>query len=642
MSRSSGPGAHPAGHPQQPQQRPQAAAPSWPQPQQQQDPQAWPPQQAANGWPAPQGHYTQQGYQQPAHQPQPYQPQGQAAADPLSRGGEYHYPQAQPLPQAAPAADPYAQQRAAVAQQPRTAPPAAQPQYAPQFDAYVPTTRPTAPPAPQPVYQQAPAAQQAYAPAAAPVSQPQMRQAHPLQQALQAGTAAGQLRGSTQEHWPTTAAPQPQAYQPPPAPAYQPAPTEQHGYDLGHYSPAGHHQPQQAPEPTLTRAYAHQGPQQDWSQRADAGHNQAGYGHETNGHGYAQPEAAQPSLDPSGYHNDQQGGYETGQELSAGQDYDQDEEYEEEEPKRRSKGLIIVAALVGAIGLGGGLAYAYKTLLAPSGDKGKVPVVKNDKAPNKVAPVTPGGKQFANSDAKVLNGDAGNKLPGRVGEGGGPAASGSTDPDGVKRVSTVTVGRDGTMSPPVQPAPPPPAPVASPLPGMILSDGGLGPRPLPPPQAQPQQPPQQVAAAPQQPKIIVATPSPPPAPAVTRVPAPPAQAVVSAQQAAAAQSVSAPKKQAVPATKVGATSPGVGTGHVAVLSLLRSEADAGKVFAGLRQKYPDILQARQAGVQEATHPEKGVIHRLLAAPAGAKEEADALCMQLKASGHTGCWVTLVK
>ena len=34
---------------------------------------------------------------------------------------------------------------------------------------------------------------------------------------------------------------------------------------------------------------------------------------------------------------------------------------DEEEPRRGRRGLMIVAALVGAIGLGGGMAYAYKT-----------------------------------------------------------------------------------------------------------------------------------------------------------------------------------------------------------------------------------------------------------------------------------------
>ena len=47
--------------------------------------------------------------------------------------------------------------------------------------------------------------------------------------------------------------------------------------------------------------------------------------------------------------------------------------------------MMIAAALVGAIGLGGAMAYTYKTLVAPGG--GRAPVVKAaDFGPNKVKP----------------------------------------------------------------------------------------------------------------------------------------------------------------------------------------------------------------------------------------------------------------
>ena len=45
-------------------------------------------------------------------------------------------------------------------------------------------------------------------------------------------------------------------------------------------------------------------------------------------------------------------------------DFDEIMAEDEEEPRRGRRGLMIVAALVGAIGLGGGMAYTYKTFFA--------------------------------------------------------------------------------------------------------------------------------------------------------------------------------------------------------------------------------------------------------------------------------------
>jgi len=618
-----GPGAHQAGPPQQ--RQPVGAAPQpagWPQAPQ--DP-AW--QQPPNGWPA-QGHYAQAAPQ--PYQPQPAMPQAQPAPQPaydqLARNAEYHYPHTAPP-----------QQRAA-----QPAPPQpAQPQYAPQFDAYVPPSRPTAPPvqpAPHQTYQpQQPAPQ--YAPPPAAPRAPQ--QPHPLQQALQASAQAAprpELRGSTHDHWPTAAAqPQAQSYQPQPQ-AYQQQPQpDPRGYDLGHYAPTTAPAPEY--EPSL-QARTYTQPQGDWAQHGDPrAHVDPTFGGEPQVPTYAQQDGQQPSLEPAGYHNEH-AGYETGQELTAEQDYGHEEvEYEEEAP-RRSKLLIIVGALVGAIALGGGLAYAYKTFMGPS-DKGKVPVVKNDRSPSKVPPVTPGGKQFANADSKVLNGDGG-KIGGRLsGDGAGMSGSPQAD-DGTKRVQVLSVSRDGQVR-----APPPAPQTSNPIPGMVLADGGLGPRPATAP-VQPAAPPQQVAAPAEparvQPKVIIAQPqqtaavaAPPPARQ-----APPPPAVIDAKTAAAAQSVSAPKKQPVPAKPATMSSPGVGAGWVAVLASQRSSVEALQAFADLKQRYPDLLQNRQPGVQEANLGEKGIYHRLVAGPAGTKEEANALCMQLKASGYTSCWVTAVK
>ena len=77
--------------------------------------------------------------------------------------------------------------------------------------------------------------------------------------------------------------------------------------------------------------------------------------------------------------------------------------------------MMIAAALVGAIGLGGAMAYTYKTFVAPSG--GRAPVIKAaDSGPNKVKPEVPDGKVVPHTDKKLLNrlGEDGSAPPARV------------------------------------------------------------------------------------------------------------------------------------------------------------------------------------------------------------------------------------
>ena len=83
-------------------------------------------------------------------------------------------------------------------------------------------------------------------------------------------------------------------------------------------------------------------------------------------------------------------------------DFDEMLAEEEEPPRRGRRGMMIAAALVGAIGLGGAMAYTYKTLVAPSG--GRAPVIKAaDFGPNKVKPEVSDGKVVPHTDKKLLN-----------------------------------------------------------------------------------------------------------------------------------------------------------------------------------------------------------------------------------------------
>jgi len=74
-----------------------------------------------------------------------------------------------------------------------------------------------------------------------------------------------------------------------------------------------------------------------------------------------------------------------------------DDYYEDEEPRRGKRWLLITVALVGAIGVGGALAYGYRSFIA--GHPGRVPVVKAD-ANVKAKPDFRGGKDFAGAERR--------------------------------------------------------------------------------------------------------------------------------------------------------------------------------------------------------------------------------------------------
>jgi hypothetical protein len=109
--------------------------------------------------------------------------------------------------------------------------------------------------------------------------------------------------------------------------------------------------------------------------------------------------AAEPSLDQVQY------GQREAHEGTLEQTYAEDDvAYEKAEPRRGRKLAMVLA---GAVVIGGGLAYAYSTLLGPASN-GVPPVVKSADGPFKVKPSDPGGKQFAHTDSKIM---------GRLGDG---------------------------------------------------------------------------------------------------------------------------------------------------------------------------------------------------------------------------------
>ena len=549
----------------------------------QQAPQYAPPAQQNPGYP------VQQGYGEQQAQAPSYNAPQQA----------YHYPQQgqvpQYAPQQAPAAAPINRQGLSSLDSARNAP-------THDFENY-PRTQP-------PAYAQ------------------QVRQAPPQQQRPQP-THQAPLRpqgGSPADHDPIRAAggyrqpaPQYAPRAPQAAPSYDqwPAPAQPsrdpYGHDLGAYLPGD------APFPANGN-----NPNVDPLQQGDWAISPAGYG--------------DPALEQQHYAR----GYDQQHAGALEPTYNQDEAaaYEVEEPRRRSWAMRIAGAVVVVIGLGYGLAQAYKAVLGGPAPDGATPVVASDATPAKEKPLDPGGKQFSHTDSKVL---------GRLGEEGaapeeGPGALSEDDAsNGSRKVTTLVVGRDGQIAPPstaAEPAPPAHEDSVS-VPGLTVVDAFGSAAQAPPQRSAPVE--QQQAEA--EPVVVN---NPPPKARVNVKSTKVIPAAADGEPAEEPAAAPAAKKQRVAAAAPTATNDGASSatganGYVVVLASVpasgSSRLDALRKFADMQQQYGPVLANKTPDVRETTLAGKGAYHRLLVGPPGSRSQASELCTQLKASGYKDCWVT---
>src|SRR5262245_9056016 len=414
------------------------------------------------------------------------------------------------------------------------------------------------------------------------------------------------------------------------------------------YAPHAGHPPQHSqgyyfpqPEPDLNQGYPLQpvsqalpfdrlppgsapaAPQWDGQQGNDAGHYDLGSylpaGGEPRGYADAPPFAG--SADGPFRH---QYAARDGYAESEGEYEAMDEEGDE--PRRGRRGLVIAGALIGAIGLGGAMAYTYKTFIATPT---RAPVVKvTDSGPSKVKPSLSGGKEFAHTDKKLLN---------RLDEEGaaqrGADERANEDPNAPRRVRSIPISPAGGQMAGAG-GPGGAAPI---VPGITLDNVGPPGGAAPPARVQiPSAPPPQATVARAEapvaapPVRVVASP-PPAAPAVAaEAPAAPARKVAAVPPA--------PREPAPPKVSSAGVTAST-TGYVAVLSSQKSRMDALKAFADLQQKYGDVLSSKTPDVQEANLGDKGIWYRAVVGPPVSRDAASGICSQLKAAGYVGCWVT---
>jgi SPOR domain len=298
-----------------------------------------------------------------------------------------------------------------------------------------------------------------------------------------------------------------------------------------------------------------------------------------------------------------------------------DDYYEDEEPRRGKRWLLITVALVGAIGVGGALAYGYRSFIA--GHPGRVPVVKAD-ANVKAKPDFRGGKDFAGAERRP---------PVRVSDDAAPEQAASAeeppaDNQGPRVVKSIPIAPGGAAA-----APEPPT---SAVPGIQIyrpptlpGQSSQPPAAAPPPAGQPQQ-------------LAKATP-----------PSPPSRVVIGSRPQPAAEpdeeapATPPPLKRSIPvsppptAPRAPAARPAsTGLGYVAVLFTEKTSMDALKKYADMQQQYTDVLVDKTPDVQEADLSDRGLgtQYRLVVGPPGSRNAASGVCAQLKSAGYSGCWV----
>jgi hypothetical protein len=260
--------------------------------------------------------------------------------------------------------------------------------------------------------------------------------------------------------------------------------------------------------------------------------------------------------------------------------------------------VMVASALLGAIALGGALAYAYKQSGGSMAD-GSTPIVTADSRPVKEAPDQPGGKEFPHKNKliydRLTNGDqpesehivprqedvAVPALPPATATAGLPAPVASTD---LANPST-TESVDGAAD-----------------------DGG-----------------------PRKVKTLVVHPD-------GSVGAPPAGAAEADATGAAAQAPGVMPVPAVNPKPAPAPAPAADTKYVVQVGSKKSQTDALASFADIQQKYPKLLANYRPIVQKANLGSKGVWYRLQLGPIADKSEAYKLCGQLKSQGLPDCLV----
>jgi hypothetical protein len=358
---------------------------------------------------------------------------------------------------------------------------------------------------------------------------------------------------------------------------------------------------------------------------------------------YEQPRfaAPEPQQDLSRYDDALYGRIESGE-----QDYQRDpaypddpyafqnDGYEEEEPapKKRSSGLMTVAAVLALAVVGTGAAFAYRTFVG-SPRSGEPPIIRADNSPTKVMPAQ--SEVAAKTPDRMPSGDGGEKLVSReetpvdvTARSGGPRVvfpplNPNSNPPQVASVSpngaTLATAANGTM-----PNNEPRRVRTLAVKGDAAENGGLPTGATAPP-ARPGPTTRSVAAPATVPAAAV-----PQAAAGSRNPAL-ANASANTPMSLAPQAGD-PAPTRLAATNPAQSAPVASGGYLVQVSSQKNEADAQASFRALQGKFPNVLGSKSPVIRRADLGEKGVYYRAMVGPFGSSDEASQFCGSLKSAG----------
>jgi hypothetical protein len=341
-------------------------------------------------------------------------------------------------------------------------------------------------------------------------------------------------------------------------------------------------------------------------------------------------EAEQQPHDPSRYDDALYGQIESGQDYQRDPAYPDDpyayqgEEYEEEPaPKKRSRGLMTVAAVLALAVVGTGAAFAYRTFVG-SPRSGEPPIIRADNSPTKVVPA-PSDASAGKTPDRMLSGDGGEKLVSRE----------ETPVD----VNSRSGGPRVVFPPLNQNANPPPAASVSPSAPMATAANGT----------MPNNEPRRIKTlavkgdAADNGGVPAGANAPPsrPAPTTRSAAAPPPRNPASANASANSPMSLAPQATESEQTRVAANNPaqtapaeaGAGGGSFLVsVSSQDSEALARESFRVEQGKYASVLGSRSPVVRRVDLANGKVKYRAMVGPYRTRAEAAQFCTELKAAG----------
>lgn len=290
---------------------------------------------------------------------------------------------------------------------------------------------------------------------------------------------------------------------------------------------------------------------------------------------------------------------------------------------RRGRKKLIAAALVGAIAVGGGGAYVYKTLRPSSGDT--TAFIPADKRPVKEPPTNPGGRQFPEGGKAIYDrlGPDGQQTQAAAYTPGPAPVTGNTLEDRIEEALKKARNTGDAPAQPPRPGTDQPTVVRSEsyrpdgtrvdaarpviTPSIVNVNNGQ----LPPPFGNAVTPP-----------VVVQAQAAPPAARPAPAPAAPAPQLAAAT----------PPPKAAPAQ------PAPATGFYVSLKSAPDEKALQRELPALTDKYKSLLGDVTLSTRVVDLGAKGVMYRASAGPLSSKQEAQDLCQKIKGAGGA-CFVT---